>query len=515
MNTPHTPRTLRGVVHRMPDAPAAGAVRPPPVLVVPTDDERPRRGTRGGAEALALALTVGGTLALAFGGAAGLATVAYPGLAFLCGLALYRHRPVGHVAFTWGLLLVTPWVRRVVDLQLGAYSSVSLIMLAPYLVAGLAVLSLVRSRRALSDRVFKPYLLALVAVAWGFASGVVQNGAQAAAFDLLEWSVPIVFGLHTALSWRDYPALRDALARVFGVGVAVVGAYGVVQFLVLPEWDRLWMLGSGMYDASGPYVITYIGLPEPYQVRVFSTLNAPGPNAMILMSGLVLLFGLRGSLRWLAAAPGYMTLLLSLVRSAWGGWVVGVGYLFVRGARAVRVQVLAGAVVLAVAAAGAIASVPAVREAVASRLVSVMDLGDDTSLRERSEFVSDVLWEVATHPLGHGLGSTGTAAKLSSGATLPFDNGVVNVPYVLGWFGGALFFLGPLLLAYRAARSSRRDPFSTAAEAAALGMLAQIIFVNTLVSTVGFVFWCFMGVSIARAFWWDHGPDAPHHSAHA
>ena len=506
MSTPQSPRTLRGVVHRMPDAPA-GPVRQPPVVVVPPDDDPPQRGTRGGAEALALALTVGGALALAVGGAPGVAALAYPALAFVCGAALYRHRPVGYIAFVWGLLLVTPWVRRVVDLQLGAYSSVSLVMLAPYLVAGLAVLSLLRSRRALSHRVFKPYLLALLAVAWGFAAGVVQNGAQAAAFDLLEWSVPIFFGLHTALAWRDYPELRRALGRVFGVGVAVVGVYGIVQFVALPAWDRLWMLGSGMYDASGPYVITYIGLPEPYQVRVFSTLNAPGPNAMILMSGLLLLFGLRGPWRWLAAAPGYVTLLLSLVRSAWGGWVVGVGYLFVRGARAVRLQTLAGAAALVVLAAGAIATVPAVRDAVAARLVSAVDLGDDTSLRERSEFVSEVLWEVATHPLGHGLGSTGTSAKLSSGATLPFDNGVVNVPYVLGWFGGALFFLGPILLAYRAARSSRRDPFSTAAEAAALGMLAQIIFVNTLVSTVGFVFWCFMGVSIARAFWSDHGPD--------
>ena len=479
-------------------------------LISPTLDSPVGRSSVGRPLGL-VALLVGGAAVLAAAGAAGLAGLAYPALVFAGGAVLYRHRPVGYIAYAWGVLFFTPLVRRVVDFGLGGYSSISLVMLAPYLVAGLSAVSLLRCRRALGDRVFKPFALALAGVAWGYAVGVVQNGLRAATFDALEWAAPVLFGLHTALVWREYPALREALGRAFTLGVLGVGVYGLVQFFVLPEWDRLWMLGSGLYDASGPYVVTYIGHPEPFGVRVFSTLNAPGPNAMVVTSGLLLFFGLRGAGRVAAAVPGYVTLLLSLVRSAWGGWVVGVGYLVLQASREVRLRAAVAVTALGAAAAAVVASVPAVRDVVVSRLLSVVELGGDTSLQSRSEFLSEIALDVATHPLGHGLGSTGTAAKLSAGATFAFDNGLVNVPYVLGWPGGTLFFLGVALFVGRALRSSGGDAFSTAAEAAALGVLAQIVFVNTLVSTVGFVFWCFMGVSSAQALWSEHGPDAPAH----
>ena len=44
------------------------------------------------------------------------------------------------------------------------------------------------------------------------------------------------------------------------------GLYGFLQYLDPPIWDRYWMAYT---------TIASIGQPEPYMVRVFSTLNAP------------------------------------------------------------------------------------------------------------------------------------------------------------------------------------------------------------------------------------------------
>ena len=67
------------------------------------------------------------------------------------------------------------------------------------------------------------------------------------------------------------------------------------------------------------------GTPEPLGIRVFSTMNSPGPFANVLLAGLLILltnenFSARPRLR----AVGYLSfLLLSLVRSAWIGWFLG------------------------------------------------------------------------------------------------------------------------------------------------------------------------------------------------
>jgi hypothetical protein len=132
-------------------------------------------------------------------------------------------------------------------------------MIAPYLVSGVAALTLVRCLpQLLQPRLF-PFALILMALNYAFVVGLVRAGPLAATYGLLTWLVPVVLGFHVAAQWQQYPLYRDAIRRVFLWGVLAMGIYGIVQFLVLPAWDAYWMRASPMSSIGGP---------QPFKVRI-------------------------------------------------------------------------------------------------------------------------------------------------------------------------------------------------------------------------------------------------------
>ena len=59
-----------------------------------------------------------------------------------------------------------------------------------------------------------------------------------------------------------------------------------------------------------------------------------------MMVGLLLLFGLRSRLKLPAAVAGYISFLLSSVRSAWLGWVVGLFWIVKNASARVIVRIV-------------------------------------------------------------------------------------------------------------------------------------------------------------------------------
>jgi hypothetical protein len=96
--------------------------------------------------------------------------------------------------------------------------------------------------------------------------GLINNPPLAVARAFLEWLTPILFGFHLFIHWRHYPSYRQNIQRIFLWGVLVMGVYGVLQYLVAPEWDRFWLIN-----------VKAFGSAEPLAIRVFSTVNSPGP----------------------------------------------------------------------------------------------------------------------------------------------------------------------------------------------------------------------------------------------
>jgi hypothetical protein len=325
--------------------------------------------------------------------------------------------------------------------------------------------------------------------------GLLRQGPAVATFDLLQWTAPVLFGLYVAQRWRVYPTVRSATIRAFALGLLLMGVYGVVQLLVVPPWDGYWMDNVEMSS---------IGVPEPMRVRVFSTMNSPGPYAMVTACGLLLLMGAgreAGAARWPAVAAGAAGLLLSLARTAWLGWLVGVLVLIGFADKKDRLSLVGVLLGVGLLAAGSTALLPAT-DVVTERVASMGDVSEDHSFQERMDFTRS-LRGALLDPVGQGLGSTGTAVKLKTHDTLDFDNGLANVPYVLGWPGGLLFAAGVFgvmrAALRRPGRGLRITPMGAAAVASAVAVLSMMISSNTLLRPVGMLFWAGVGLAVAGA----------------
>ena len=124
--------------------------------------------------------------------------LAFPALALLIGATLYFRHPTLYLGFTWWLWFLTPEVRRLVDYQIG-WNEISPVMIAPYLVSGMAALTLVRCLpQLLQPRLF-PFALILMALNYAYVGRPRPTpGRRAATYGLLTWIVPVLFGFHVA-----------------------------------------------------------------------------------------------------------------------------------------------------------------------------------------------------------------------------------------------------------------------------------------------------------------------------
>jgi hypothetical protein len=454
----------------------------------------------GWSAAVGFAALVAGTLAH---GSGQVFPLIYPGLALLVGVILYLCHPTLYLGFTWWLWFLTPEVRRIVDYQIG-WNPISPVMVAPYLVAGVAALTLLRSLPQMLQRPrLFPFLLVLMGLNYGYTIGLVRAGPAPATYALLDWIVPVAFGFHMAAHWQQYPLYRDAMQRVFLWGVLAMGIYGIVQFYVVPPWDAYWMevapIGS-------------IGWPQPFEVRVWSTMNAPLPFGVVMMAGLLFTFAATGPLRFVAAVPGYLSFLLCLVRTAWFGWAIGVLFMLVsiRGVQKMKL--------LAVAALVGLLSLPLlllepVAETVTSRFESMQELREDTSYRARLRLYRDMLLLSATNVIGEGLGATGLATKLANAGEpgLIFDSGVLDFMFVLGWPGTILYVGGLIWLLANAFDTPawHQNLAVHAARAIVLATLAMHLSLNMLTGVAGMVFWSFLGLALGAATFHRDQGEAP------
>jgi hypothetical protein len=430
--------------------------------------------------------------------------LAFPALALLVGAILYFQHPTLYLGFTWWLWFLTPEVRRLVDYQIG-WNDVSPIMLAPYLASGVAVLTLLRCLPQLMRSQLFPFALILTALNYAYSIGLVRAGPAAATYGLLTWVVPVVFGFHVAVRWQEYPLYRDAIQRVFLWGVLAMGIYGIVQFFVLPAWDLYWMRASP---------INSIGGPHPFKVRVWSTMNAPQPFALAMMAGLLFAFAAKGPFRFLAAGPGYVSLLLSLVRTAWLGWVIGVVFLLVRARGVQRMRLLAVGMLVCLLSLPLLLLEP-VADRVTGRFETMQAIEGDDSFRARLALYSDFFLTASNNVVGEGIGSANRATKLADSDDFAelrnIDSGILEAMFVLGWPGTLLYLggLGWLLSEALSGSAPRQDLAVQAAGAVVLAILAMTVSYNTLINVGGMVFWTFLGLMLsARAFYRQSCPPA-------
>jgi hypothetical protein len=287
--------------------------------------------------------------------------------------------------------------------------------------------------------------------------------------------------------------------------------YGLSQFVHPAPWDVLWVEG-GRFMSIGP--------ANPFQIRIFSTLNSPGPAADFFAIGIILAMPLFDIKRlWISPFVGALAaaLLLTLVRASWVALAVGtVVYLF-GSARRVRalpfIGIYAVFLIFLVGALPALLGAGTNSDVVMSRFETLTDVGHDTSALARSREIADSFQQGLENPIGTGLGQVGASSALianpesSRGTTL--DSGYMARFLELGWLGFAAYLFvvlggfGVILTsALRRPRFARKPHEDQVMIATAAALCAALIWSDAAgdahLGLDGIFFWIAMGIGLRR-----------------
>jgi hypothetical protein len=421
--------------------------------------------------------------ALGFAHQGRLVEYAYPALSLVIALWLYRWYPAHYLGFVCWVFFLTPEIRRIGDYYAGGFNPVSLTMTAPLIVSAISGFALLSNFSMLGQRRAAPLVLVMLGLLYAYLIGVTRAGIPAATFAAVGSMLPALIGFRLVATWEEHPNYQRVLLKTFVWGGALMGAYGIYEFVSPLPWDAYWLLASGMHSE---------GDAVPFMMRVSSTMNSSGPFANTAMICLLMALAARGWQR-VAAGLALPALMFTSVRSAWGGLLVGLIYPVAMLDLKSRIRLFAsvfGLVVLCTP----VLFFNEITDHFTKRLETVQNLNDDNSFQARADFYSGFLSTALTDITGQGFGTTGLASKLADNASQTigvFDSGLMEVPYEMGWPGSLLYVSGVFLALARAFTATRRNPedrFGMSGVGSAFAVLAMMVFSNTLVSATGMFF---------------------------
>ncbi len=438
----------------------------------------------------AFAVMIGIPVLSIAGGQAGVLRIVFPSLSVVVGgFLLWRSKPA-YVELVCWLWFLTPFLGRMADFQ-GGWSEANPVELAPYITAGISSLPLLASLGSLGSRRTLPYVCAMVAILYGLILGLVSLPLFNVLRSLLNWLVPVVFGLFIYQNRDLYPEFRAAIERSFLFGTLITGAYGIYQFFALPDWDRLWLLNVQLNS---------FGAVEAMTVRVFSTMNAPAIFAAVTACGLLLLFNLKGKLHLPSAACSFLALMLTVSRASWLSLAVGSFYLLMCAGARQRTRIMFAAFACGVFLLG-LTQVPAVHDLLLQRIQTFSDPSQDVSFSARIVGHEQAFRQIAQEPFGEGVGSTDTKHNTEGDDDIigPHDSTVLEFLYSLGWVGALVYGMGLGSLAFQLIRSGHSDPFVISAKSILVGLAAQCFLNSVMIGVLGFMVWTFASMGLAAA----------------
>lgn len=405
----------------------------------------------------------------------------FPATTALAGYLIYRRDKLYFLSFYLWISVLAPTLRRLVDWRTG-YQDQSMILLAPLLLALLPAIHFRRDMRIAPQCVRLIACLTLGAIAFGAGIGMIRHPGVNVLRAVASWSAPIIMCVFAASI--ESGNLRKTLTRTLAWAVLIMSIYGIYQFIVAPPWDTYWLR-----QVSATAVAPSFGRPAPFSIRVWSTMNSPGACAVILSASLVWLFTQEGLLAFVAELLGYVTLMLTLVRSAW--LQTGLSLLLVLLLFRSKSQVRRTAVKLCTLILGAVAILGTPQAAdIKQRFSTLASLNSDASYNERTELYRYIGSVVVTNPLGIGLDIADTNVH-----GYPLDSSVLILVYMLGWPGASMYILALLIVVVSLSRSIGKE--SGAANAASyivIATLFQSVSGDVLFRQGGLVLWLFFGI---------------------
>ena len=404
------------------------------------------------------------------------------GSAVTMGAVLYVESPLRYVQFTLWTWFLTPLLRRMIDLRFG-FEDQNLVLLAPLLVTALCGMSL---KDLLVAKINKaPFFLCVAAVLYGLVIGVMLNPSAEVVYGFFNWMVPPVFGLFLYIRWRSYPDLKRVIQQTLLSGILFMAAYAIYQYCSPPKWDVYWW-------QSLPYgLVAAFGRPFPYEIRVWSSLNAPATFAGVMGMSLLLIFASRSKLAIPCGMMGFYAFTLTLSRTEWLGGIVGVLYLASRTSPRIIARGLAVLVLIA-ALSVPLLTLGSANKMVQERIDSFSHLAEDDSVHTRFAMYQHLTGDLLQNPFGHGVSN----ADLYQGYSL--DSGPLRLLYNFGILGTVFYLTGiglALLMLVRARRTE--DMFPVACTAVLISGVVRLVSVSAFMNVAGIVVWLCVGMGLA------------------
>ena len=211
-----------------------------------------------------------------------------------------------------------------------------------------------------------------------------------------------------------------------------------------------------------------------------------------MAAGLLLLLCSKHKLSLVAQIAGYISFLLSMVRTGWLGWLVGFLSLIVSLKQKYQIRLILVFLIMAVC----ISPVLFIDQfsGVTARFSSFGSLENDGSADARQEIYEDILSTALTNWFGGGIGGK------------QYDSTLLALLMNLGWIG-TIFYIGGMVLLivnlfYQS--SSNDDPFAIATRGVVMTIIARLPLNSPLAGIQGVICWGFLGLGVAAHRYHQH-----------
>lgn len=412
---------------------------------------------------------------------------AYPVVALACAAIWVDKAPGSFIAFASWLFMFTPLARRMIDLQTG-YIDPNPVMLAPYL--ALIVCAPHGLAYILSGRRHSATLLVIcLAIAWSLGLGLVRGQTTGALFDALKWMSPLLF-LAYVLSGNRSARIGPGLITTLALFTLLAAVYALVQFALVPEWDAYWISMSPI--GSSP--IGIIGPAEPFELRVFGSMNSPHSLSSALAICVILLAAAPRSTFLLVAGLAFAAIAVTLQRSIAAELVVVLAMLACVAGRRIRGNILVLALLGAAAALASLSYIEIDLTPIIERFSLGADLASDESFNARlAQYENLVIW-LADQPEGRGFGWR----SFGDGIFFILDSGLIDSFLSLGIVGGMAYLGGVAALLLAALRTGfAAGGLALAASFAFFFNMGQLAFGFPLIGEHGFFTFLAAGLALA------------------
>lgn len=417
--------------------------------------------------------------------------IIFPLSSFFLGIFLYFRSPILYIEYTLWMWFIGSFIRRLIDFQSG-FLTPGPWNLSAFLVTIISAESVIKNIFKNYPRHQLPFIFCFGSILYASVLGLIQNPINDTVIIYnLNWFSPVCFCFYIYNHWEYYPDFIIGIKNTFIRGLAFISTYGIYQFVIAPPWDRFFLERKQLLLQASSF-----GIPEPYGMRVWSTLDSPHSFGICIMASLLMLVYLDKfrPFYFIFIAFGYIALLLTRARTAWLAWVIGFIVLFI--SRRDRysfylifhIIIITGFIIYLVI-------LGPLNEIIYPKITTFFDLSEDVSYQARLEGFKDIWNSALSEIFGKGLGFSISIFGTDLGRN---DSTILPLLLTFGWLGVAPYLLGILFLFIEVITSlALLDIYSSASFAISIAIFSQIGLIHIFISSISVFFWFFLGVSLS------------------